>query len=313
MLTFNTRDPVLNPPDFNRYPIDLSLMDIVRNCNHSDSNCHLVIKPINAYPYTYLRTPPETMCANSVFILFMIKSSPDNFERRQAIRHTWTNQSYFDDTSVRHVFLLAIPTNYTTKKRVTKEIRRYQDIVQMTFTDEYYNNTYKTVGGINWAAKFCSSAQFVMLVDDDYYVATDNLITYLHSVPDYFLPTLFAGTLCDRCQPQRYPPTGKWYLSDHDYPYHLLPPFIHAGFVVMSMEYVKYIHIGIPFIKNFIFDDVFLGLVAAKLGVTPLNNPLVLNRKEQFSQFKNVIAAHGFGDPSELRQAWSSHVDQDLL
>lgn len=297
-----------------RYPIEANMRDIVQSYRNVSSNVSNVLKPINTFQFTFRRFPKH-ICrfTEHVFLLYLIKSTSENFERRQTIRDTWTNVLYFEDTIIRHVFLLAMSDNITTKAALELEILTYRDILQMSFLDHYYNNTYKTTGAIHWAVKMCPNAKFVVLVDDDFYVATDSLISYLQTnVTEDMLPTLYTGKVCDYCQPQRYPPTAKWYTSVLDYPFDSFPLFIHAGFIIMSMEFVKDMQIAIQFTKHFTFDDVFLAIVAYKLGVHPIPHSKVFLYQYNYldDTFEDVMASHFNEHTSDIRLAWRHHISR---
>lgn len=287
-------------------------MEIVRSHRHPNSNISTTIEPINAFPYT-IHNSSDNVCSlnDQIFLLFLIKSAPDNVEQRQTIRYTWTNNIYFKNknATVCHAFLLAMSRNTTTNIAIDLEMQTYKDIVQMSFLDNYYTNTHKTSGGIHWCVRSCRNVQFVVLVDDDFYVATDTLIPYLQSIPKETLPTLYMGKVCDNCRPQRYP-RATWYITTMDYPYDSYPKFVHAGFIIMSMEFVRDLEIAIQFTKFFKFDDVFLSIVAHKLGVHAINNPQVYLYQYGHTKdgFDRVLASHFNGHTYDITLAWDQHV-----
>ncbi|XP_069131383.1 beta-1,3-galactosyltransferase brn-like [Argopecten irradians] len=291
-----------------RYPLNVDLPKLV---NDVIENGITNVKPINVYPFSFLE-PMEDICdfsTQKIFLLFMIKSAPGNFARRKSIRETWVNNVYFKADVIRHAFLLARTLNETIKERITQEKQQHRDIIEMSFVDNYYNNTLKTIGGINWCVSHCSASEFVMLVDDDIFVATDNLLSYLHGLPKDIIRSLFAGRMWNDV-PQR-GLQQKWYMSVADYPYNKYPPFLSAGATIMSMEFVKRLQVGIKFTKKFKFDDVFLAIVVHKLGVKPIHHPEIhIHHPVSYTdtKFKTVLASHGYGDPKEMRAAWISHL-----
>ncbi|OWF42386.1 beta-1,3-galactosyltransferase brn-like [Mizuhopecten yessoensis] len=290
-----------------RYPLDINFAELITNISETGKTD---VKPINVYPFTYLK-PMEDICKSTkeVYLLFLIKSAPENFDQRQAIRETWANKTYFKQDIIRHVFLLARTMNKTINDRLALEEGMYNDIVQMTYVNAYYNNTYKTIGGINWCVKYCPKAQFVMMVDDDFYVATDFLLDYLHGLPNSIVRSLFAGyRAVDHPQRRR---KDKWYMSLEDYPFKKYPPFISAGAMIMSMDFVKKLQIAIPFTKKFKFDDVFIAIVAHKLGVKPIHLPKIyiiklIDFKDK--RFKTMVASHRYKSTHALRNAWYYHL-----
>ncbi|XP_060085425.1 beta-1,3-galactosyltransferase brn-like [Ylistrum balloti] len=289
------------------YPLNIDFTKLVEDVNEKG---YKMFKPINIYPYSYLKPIPN-ICgsSNEIFLLFMIKSAPRNFDQRKAIRETWTNTMYVRKHIIRHVFLLAKTSNYDVNNRLSIEKEMHQDILEMTYVDNYYNNTYKTIGGINWCVKYCSKAKFVMLVDDDFYIATDYLLAYLHGLPQNMYSSLYAGhvwnTYPQRCLHQ------KWYMSFEDYPFDRYPPFLSAGAIIMSMDVVKRLQIGIQYTKMFKFDDVFIAIVAYKLNIKPVHHPGVRVGEAVLyhEDFTTVLASHGYRNANDLRAAWQKSDD----
>ncbi|XP_033754921.1 beta-1,3-galactosyltransferase brn-like [Pecten maximus] len=294
-----------------QYPLEINMKELVKNITKNGASD---IAPLNVYPYSYLISS-ESLCKpiEKVFLLFIIKSAAENFDQRQAIRETWAKQAYFQKDVIRHAFLLARSRNKTTNDLIFMENWMHKDIVKMSFIDGYFNNTYKTTGGINWSVKYCPTSRFVMLVDDDVYVSTYNLLEYLHTVPENISDSFFAGAISSDV-PQR----GihqKWYMPVKEYPFKRYPPFLSAGSVIMTMDYVKRLQIAMQFTKSFKFDDVFLGIVAYKLGVKPIHVPRIKMIKfisYRNHTFKIILAAHGYGTPNELRTAWYHNLRTKL-
>ncbi|XP_069128504.1 beta-1,3-galactosyltransferase brn-like [Argopecten irradians] len=294
------------------YPLDIDFQKLEENAKYGKVN----IQPINVFQYSY-NGPIEEICdsTENIFLLFIIKSAPGNVDRRKAIRETWTNAAYVDHYVIRHVFLLAGTTNQTIYDSVSQEKQIYNDIVEMTFIDNYYRSADKTTGGINWCVQHCPTAKFVSFVDDDFYVATDLVLEYLEGIPQDIYRSLFVGRLGYR-DPQRCP-EDKWFMSIKDYKFDLYPPFVSGGAVLMSMEFVKRLHIAIPYTKPFKFDDVFLAIVVYKLGVSPIHHPQIhispIISYKDADKFQTVLMSHGYEDPNELRTAWYFHQNPDQL
>ncbi|XP_033738605.1 beta-1,3-galactosyltransferase brn-like [Pecten maximus] len=289
------------------YPLDIDFKKLEEDITYKGS---ADVDPINEFQFSYKKSI-DHICDSSegVFLLFMFKSAPWNFDQRQAIRETWANQTYFENDIIRHVFLIGRTMNETIYDRLSLEEEMHHDILEMTYVDDYYNSTYKIIGGINWCVRYCPTAQFVMLVDDDLYVATDYVIKYLHGLPKNIYRTLFVGrvllTAPQRCL------NDKWFISLKDYPFDTYPLFVSGGAVIMSMDFVKRLQIVIPFTKWFKFDDVFLGIIAYQLGVQPIHHPEFyiadgVSYKEE--KFKTALVSHGYRNINKLKTAWYLHM-----
>ncbi|XP_069139301.1 beta-1,3-galactosyltransferase brn-like [Argopecten irradians] len=257
-------------------------------------------RKINEYPYSFT-TKPEVTCLNSTKLLILIKSAPRNREKRQAIRETWGNEDLI--SGFKRVFVLG--KSRTDDVNIEQETQTYGDILQLDYYDSYYMNTWKTRGALIWASS-SKECDYVMLVDDDYYVATDLLIQQLE-LTGTGNETLYMGWVNPRSYPFRWK-GSKWYVSPTDYPYNIYPPFVSAGSIVMSMKFITDFVIASQFTKHIKFDDVFLAIVANKLGVAPINNRLFYTGKVDYwdTQFWTTLTAHGY-NPTELRNAWQCH------
>ena len=282
----------------------------------------------------------EEGAQRKIRVVYIVKSAATHFERRKTIRKTWGFERRFADVPVRTVFLVGLGSKDTNEK-LQSEYDEYQDIVQGDFIDDYYNNTIKTLFGLKWAKHHCSNARFYMFVDDDYYVSTRNVLRFLRNpanypqylqnptinfddvqqqnqafksrglnqLVDFDLPQdveLYAGYVLFR-RPQRHW-YGKWSVSIEEYPFHYYPPYVTAGAYILSTEALKKFYFGSLFVKKYIFDDVYMGILAKKLGVEPFHSPeFWMYRKYPYKvkDFRFTVASHEFSDPEELDRVWN--------
>lgn len=293
--------PFFNNSKYTSYPLNIDMVNLVKTYKSGSQNSSS--ERINVYPYQF-STEPEVECKNDTRLLLLIKSAPGYTTRRNAIRETWGNEKY--TPGIRRVF--AMGNSRTHYRDVQNEIQIYKDILVINYTDSYYMNTWKARGALIWAGQKCSGTNHVILADDDYYVATDMLLQQLELIGSGNKP-LFMGWVNPRSFPFRVK-SSKWYISLSDYPYDIYPPFISAGSIVMSMDFVVDFIVASEYTKHFIFDDVFLAIVANKLGVAPLDNKFFYTGQVSYSdpRFWNTLTAHGYGLPSELRRAWKCHT-----
>ena len=92
---------------------------------------------------------------DGIELVYLIKSAPENFERRAAIRKTW-GKTGLDSPSTRTVFLVGLTGSHQTQERLRQEhLDHGMDFVQGDFADHYYNNTLKTMMALKWAATVC--------------------------------------------------------------------------------------------------------------------------------------------------------------
>ena len=273
-------------------------------------------------------------------LVYVVKSAMQNFDKRLAIRKTWGFEKRFSDVPVRTVFLLGISNDKNLEERIKREYENYGDIVQGDFIDSYYNNTLKSTMGLKWAFTYCKDARFYFYVDDDYYVSTRNVLRFLRNpinYPKYLQdPTinfedvkeqnlafksrnlkeelvefdlpgdaiLYAGyTMFPR--PWRHY-GGKWSISLQDYPYNRYPKYVAAGAYVLSNAAMKRFYLATLFVKTFIFDDVYFGILAKKLNIDPLHSEEFKFYRPPYNvkAFRYVVASHDFGDAREMQRVW---------
>ena len=122
----------------------------------------------------------------------------------------------------------------------------------------------------------------------------------------------FAGRVCHPRKPDRdnSVENGKWKISIEEYSYNYYPPFINGGAYVMSRHTLKTMYLATHFVKRFIFDDVYYGIVAKKCGIKFFNSNNLLLHPKTFmkSDKKFVIAAHLMGNFDQVENVWNEQV-----
>lgn len=84
------------------------------------------------------------------------------------------------------------------------------------------------------------------------------------------------------------------------------PPYVTGGAYMLSNAALVRFYYGIFFTKRFRFDDIYLGLLAKKLNIKPLHCEYIYYYKKQYSvsDYKYVIASHGYDNNEELLNVW---------
>lgn len=272
-------------------------------------------KIINRYHHTTILRPTlpcgrhsSNRKQSNTEILFLVKTSPRNFERRNIIRQTWGNQGTFQE--IRVVFVAGYSPKPSIARAISIESERHGDILQYDFFDTYYNLTLKAIGCINWAATYCANdVNFVIMVDDDYFIATDFIIEHLRTFSKYKVTQVYLGGLINSPRPQR-DKQDKWYIPLADYPYNLYPPVIRGGTLVMSIDFLLDMRIVIPYTKPMPFDDVYMAIIAYKLNVSPMSEDRFSFKKINPGEdkFREIFSSHGYRRSYELKHAWRCHL-----
>ena len=265
-------------------------------------------------------------------LVFVIKSGLSNRRHRDTIRKTWGYEERFSDVEIRRVFIvgscdsasgqdlvkeMAAGDDQTScQDLIDKENQLHNDIVQADFIDSYYNNTIKTMIGLKWVASYCPDAEFAFFVDDDYYVSTKNLLKFSRNpfgdgseekteLFD-FDGRLYAGYVFPTSSPMRHK-ISKWYVSLDEYPYCRYPPYVTAGAYLLSNRAFKELHLASSYVKHFRFDDIYMGILSKKIGLTPTHSSQFHFYKKEYdaTSYSSVIASHGYDGHQELTRVWN--------
>lgn len=136
-----------------RYPLQVNVSEIVQTVNENKLPS---INKINEYAYHFVHSP-RGICngTRDIHVLFLIKSSMYNYRRRQAIRKTWGSISNNKALQFKYVFLLGCSQlknkmEAFNNTSIKSESEYFNDILQMDFEDQYYNNTFKSRGALKW-------------------------------------------------------------------------------------------------------------------------------------------------------------------
>jgi hypothetical protein len=285
-----------------KYPLDVDLQEVVQAIRNSTA---IDIKPINEYAFSRV-IENNRIChdgvSNDILVLLLIKSSVEHFENRMAIRQTWGGKTRVNGQEIRKIFLLGVRRSHDNlQDKVIAENDKYGDLIQDNFHDAYFNNTLKAMMGFKWSVTNCKNAKFIFGVDDDYFVSTKNLVEYLLSIGDR--RRFLVGYVFKISLPKRNP-YNKWYISRKEYPFFFYPEYPTAGSFIVSTDLAQEFDIAFRYTKYLRFDDVFLGIVALKLGVKPLYHQEFYFTKVNPLTNRHVIASHGYSEAGELRQVW---------
>ena len=249
--------------------------------------------------------------------MFIVKSSIGNFKIRETIRRTWGNYT-------RTVFVVGKSIDQHITFQLQKEINQNNDILQIDIFETYFGNIYKTLNAVRWVVKYFSLTKYVVFVDDDFFINPKELerIIYRHSN----IQNLYLGHEGNRNPVRKKDIKNhrKWYITIGEYPFELYPPYIIAGFMVISMNVLKQFSLISSYVQHIRFDDVYLGILAHKLNITPIytrdiitpycfENKFVKYLRNMIHNFVygkqylcSVLASHCFGDSYDLERTWDS-------
>lgn len=234
--------------------------------------------------FHYLLDHPDKCAGKDVLLLLFVKTSPENIERRNAIRSTWGNETYIQSilgVTVRVVFALGAPHPNPPKKedmpgsrediqvRLVLEDRQHGDLIQQDFLDSFHNLTLKLILQFHWMHRRCAHARFLMTADDDIFVHMPNLVSYLQELSQRGVADFWIGRVHRGAPPIR-SRDSKYYVSQEMYPWLSYPDYTAgAGYVVSRDVADKVYQATLTLNASLYIDDVFMGICANAVGVSP--------------------------------------------
>ncbi|XP_034949289.1 beta-1,3-galactosyltransferase 5-like [Chelonus insularis] len=229
-------------------------------------------------------------------LLILIHSAPSNAAKRHVIRETWGKQT----PEVVILFFVGLTEEY--QSRIIQEDNEYQDIIQGNFFDAYRNITYKHVMALKWATYYCSSAKYILKLDDDVFVHIPAVLDFLkHDLSPWGARRLILCELLSRKLVKR-SWRSKWRVSPLEYPARYYPDYCLGWAILYSPDSVFLLYKEAQKEPYFWIDDVHItGTVARKVNLThsPMHS-LILTTKDMQELIKNPSAhkEYLFGPPN---------------
>ena len=201
-------------------------------------------------------------CTQKVFLLIMVPTHPDSFDRRSVIRKTWGTDPSME-TRWKTVFLLGqvAGDSFQNAKQLEAEGMMHRDLIRGAETEDYNNLTLKTQMGLEWASKYCEF-QYLLKADDDVFVNPYLLMDYLRK-PDTPKTKLYTGW-CKYDAPALR--EGKYEVSWDEYNKTTYPGYCLRRYLLSSDMVHKLVKMFDASEKPFRIEDVYIGMLVEKLG-----------------------------------------------
>ena len=221
-------------------------------------------------------------------LLMLIISAPFHLNERQVVRQTWlsylvnnsrslgpSNVRAFKDPTdaandlVIHYWFVCghyYDNESDIEGAVKNESNVYGDILRLEYTESYILLVHKTLSSLRFASKM--DVRFVLKIDDDVYLHFPRMIWWLRtaSLPE----KLYGGYLLTKAKPIR-KPLHKWHVSKQHYNKTYFPPYCNGPFYFMSRAVVlEVLEASFTEGSSFPLEDVFIGILAQKVGVKPI-------------------------------------------
>ncbi|XP_069104561.1 beta-1,3-galactosyltransferase 1-like [Argopecten irradians] len=284
------------------HPLHIDLRTLVQR--HIKNGVPFPVSPINPHPYKYIHRPPQcefNTSKDNLTIMVLIKSYTKHSVQRYAIRETWGKANLYPNVKV--AFLLAEANNF--QRYVESEVSLYNDVIQEDFTDNYWNNTIKTIMGFNWVTSYCPTAKIVIFADDDHLLHMGNIMAFLRRISSDKMKTLYAGYLIEDGLVNRGKNSST--IPVTEYPYPTWPPYLRGGSFLMSLEVAKSFATAFPYVKSLPVDDAYLGIVAYKLNIAALHDNRFMQKRERLKRYRKThFSFNDYKTRERLVAAWNT-------
>ncbi|KAF6040190.1 B3GNT5 [Bugula neritina] len=112
---------------------------------------------------------------NDLDMLVIVRSSPEHFQRRDAIRMTWGNVSEYRQTgsgySIGIVYLVGKSPDKSINKLLLSESNQHADLLYADYLESYSNLTVKDILAFQYSMELASKAVYLAIAGDE--IVTD--------------------------------------------------------------------------------------------------------------------------------------------
>uniref|UniRef100_A0A8C3WK67 Hexosyltransferase n=1 Tax=Catagonus wagneri TaxID=51154 RepID=A0A8C3WK67_9CETA len=290
---------------------------LINSYNFVNDSLSLKRSEDGAPRYQYLINHEEKCRAQDVLLLLFVKTAPENYYRRSAIRNTWGNEKYVRsqlNANVKTLFVLGTPSDPLTRERLQRRLvwedQMYSDIIQQDFVDSFYNLTLKFLLQFRWANSFCPHAKFLMTADDDIFIHMPNLIEYLQSLEQMGVQDFWIGRVHHGAPPIR-DKSSKYYVSYDIYQWPAYPDYTAGAAYVISGDVAAKVYEASQTLNSSLYiDDVFMGLCANKIGLVPQSHVFFSGEgKTPYHPciYEKMMTSHGHVE--DLQDLWKDATD----
>ena len=213
---------------------------------------------------TFLTT--RRSCMQHYDLLMIVSSAPGNFKRRNNIRKSWAFERAFRPRWTT-AFLVAKTQDKGVSNLLLEEDEANKDLVRASYYDHYWNQTRKIQMGFEWAVMYCNFS-FLLKLDDDVFVHVPRVLSFL-SAPTTPKKMFYAGCHYANMGPHR---KGKWMVTYEEYNETRYPDFCPGFGYILSHDVVRAFVDTFSSLPFFRLDDVYVGMLASKNGISITNN-----------------------------------------
>lgn len=274
----------------------------------------------DTHTYNYLISNKDKCQNENVLLLLFVKTSPENRRRRDAIRRTWGNEEYIRsqyNANLKVMFALGVDKDPAKRsllqKQLESENKVYNDLVQQDFLDTFHNLTLKFLLQFGWVNAYCPNAKFMMTADDDIFIHTPNLVSYLKGLDRIGVQDFWIGRVHRGSPPVRNK-NSKYYVPHEMYQWSSYPDYTAGAAYVVSRDVAAKVYEASQTLNTSLYiDDVFMGLCANKMGVVPQSHVFFSGEgKAPYHRciYGKMMTSHGHLD--DLHYLWKQVTDPEV-
>ncbi|XP_046542565.1 beta-1,3-galactosyltransferase 1-like isoform X2 [Haliotis rubra] len=233
--------------------------EVVRYLSLKDTEDADVLDNLHQYKFSI----NSQNCRGRLSVVAIVHTAMYHVKKRQKIRQTLRGSSEHGSL-LTVVFFVGQTINASLQAEVKRESKEYRDIVQGNFIDSYHNLTHKHMMGYHWVLTYCKHVRYVIKMDDDVVLHTNNVLRYLLSnpVPD-------GNILCFLIVHSKRQKKGKWNMSKKEYPFHSYPPYCGGFAYITTLPVIKMLYDTSAHIKSIWIDDAYAtGILALASNTT---------------------------------------------
>ncbi|XP_029386586.1 N-acetyllactosaminide beta-1,3-N-acetylglucosaminyltransferase 2-like isoform X2 [Echeneis naucrates] len=268
--------------------------------------------------YPMLINQPH-VCNGKPFLLLVVKSLMPHFDRRQAIRETWGRAGVLANRTVTTVFLLgnAMPSDHfpDLSSMLAHEATLHKDLLQWDIRDTFFNLTLKEVLFLEWFSKNCPQAQFILKGDDDVFINTLQVISFLEGLAQNKAKDLFVGDVIRNAGPHR-DKKLKYFIPESVF-VGGYPPYAGGGGYLYSGQLALRLYNVSEQVVLYPIDDVYTGMCLEKLGLVPEKHggfrtfDIEKKHKHNGCIYRSLLLVHS-RTPQDMLKIWPWIIRPEL-
>ncbi|KAK3859856.1 hypothetical protein Pcinc_034057 [Petrolisthes cinctipes] len=274
--------------------------------------------PQQEFPFRYIINEPD-LCDNTVNIINVIPTAPNNVAARHRIRKLWGRREVSEVTGIRTAFFLGLTSSTQLQTNISKESLLHGDIIQLSFIDSYRNLTLKTLSMLHWSLTYCPQAEWILKSDDDVFFNPFALATYIKENWNYNIICRMNSNY-DVCRLGSSCPS-KWVVKPEEYKYKSYPSYCIGAAYVISSSLAAKLYSAANKTHPFFIEDVYItGIIAhqfkPRYKKIPVSRSKIRKKSKTEKSFWNghtLFLIHLHVNVTSLNMIWRNILESQEL